>query len=45
MTDPTPVPTQILTGPDAAPSDGDVGELSEHHEHAIVNRRLDEDLV
>jgi hypothetical protein len=44
MTDPTPVP-QIIADPAAAPSDGDVGELSEHHEHAIINRRLDEDLV
>ena len=43
MTDPTPVP-QIVADLDAAPPD-DVAELPDHHEHAIMNRRLDEDQV
>lgn len=43
MTDASHTPPQILQ--DAAPSDGDVAELPEHHEHAIMNRRLDEDAV
>ncbi len=45
MTDASHTPLQILGDPDAAPADGDVGELPEHHEHALMNRRLDEDLV
>lgn len=44
MTDPTPMPLQIIGDLDAAPSD-DADEPAEHHEHAIVNRRLDEDAV
>ena len=44
MTDASHTP-QILTDPDAMPSDGEVSELPEHHEHAIMNRRLDEDAV
>lgn len=44
MTDPTPVP-QIIADLDAAPPDDEVTGLPEHHDHAIVNRRLDEDAV
>jgi hypothetical protein len=36
---------QILGDADAASCDGDVCVLPEHREHAIMNRRLDEDLV
>jgi hypothetical protein len=38
-------PLQILGDADAASCDGDVCELPQHREHAIVNRRLDSDLV
>jgi hypothetical protein len=38
MTDATPTPIDL----DAAPPDD---EPAEHHEHAIMNRRLDEDAV
>ncbi|CAN5479620.1 hypothetical protein BH09ACT4_BH09ACT4_20750 [soil metagenome] len=38
-------PLQILGDLDAASCDGDVCELPEHREHAIMNRRLDGDLV
>jgi hypothetical protein len=30
---------------DAVAGDAEADELSEHREHAIMNRRLDEDLV
>jgi hypothetical protein len=36
---------QILGDADAASCDGDVCVLPEHREHAIMNRRLDEDAV
>ena len=42
MTDTTPTP--IIEILDAAPTD-DGAEPAEHHEHALVNRRLDEDAV
>jgi len=45
MTEATPTPLQILGDLDAASCDGDVCELPEHREHAIMNRRLDADLV
>ena len=45
MTEPIPMPLQILGNPDAASCDGDVCVLPEHRDHAIMNRRLDEDLV
>jgi hypothetical protein len=45
MTDPNPAPVQIIEDLDAAPSHDSVAELPEHHDHAIVNRRLDEDAV
>jgi hypothetical protein len=44
MTDASHTQQQILTDPDGEP-EGDVTDLSEHHEHAIMNRRLDEDAV
>lgn len=45
MTDASHTPLQVLGEPDAVPVDGAVTELPEHHEHAIMNRRLDEDAV
>ena len=45
MTDASHTPLQIVEDLDAASGDPDVGELAEHREHAIMNRRLDEDLV
>lgn len=44
MTDASHTPLQILEGLDALPA-ADATELSERSEHAIMNRRLDEDLV
>ncbi|HWM33561.1 MAG TPA: hypothetical protein VNR36_04920 [Pseudolysinimonas sp.] len=43
MTDITPL--QILGDAEAASCDGEVCELPQHREHAIVNRRLDDDAV
>jgi len=45
MTDASQIPLQVVEGLDAASGDGDVGQLSEHREHAIMIRRLDEDAV
>lgn len=45
MTDASHTPLPTLGDPDAVPSDGDPAELTEHLEHAIMNRRLDEDAV
>jgi hypothetical protein len=45
MTDAGLTPLQILGDLDAASCDGDVCILPEHREHAIMNRRLDEDAV
>ena len=45
MTDTSPIQLQILGDAEAASCDGDVCALPEHRDHAIVNRRLDEDLV
>ncbi|MEO5921068.1 MAG: hypothetical protein ABIQ01_07990 [Pseudolysinimonas sp.] len=45
MTDASHTPLQILGDLGAASCDGDVCELPEHREHAIMNRRLDEDAV
>ena len=45
MTDATPAKLQILGDLDAASCDGDVCELPEHREHAIMNRRPDDDAV
>jgi hypothetical protein len=44
MTDASHIPQQILTDPDAVTTD-ELTDLAEHHEHAIMNRRLDEDAV
>ena len=44
MTDASQPPVQIVEDLDAA-GDRDNPELPEHHEHAIMNRRLDEDAV
>jgi hypothetical protein len=44
MTDATNTPLQVVEDLDAAPSDAEADELA-HREHAIMNRRLDEDLV
>jgi hypothetical protein len=41
MTDANPTPLQVVEDLEAAAAD----ELAEHREHAIMNRRLDEDLV
>jgi len=38
-------PLLIVGLPDAAACEGDFCEIPEHHEQALVNRRLDEDLV
>ncbi|MEZ5190760.1 MAG: hypothetical protein R2717_07915 [Schumannella sp.] len=40
----TPPPLKIM-GDAAASCESEVCELPEHREHAIVNRRLDEDAV
>jgi hypothetical protein len=45
MTDATPAPLDMLGDADAASCDGEVCVLPEHREHAIMNRRLDDDLV
>jgi hypothetical protein len=47
MTDASHTPLQILGDPDAIPGEGEagIGGLPERHEHAIMNRRLDEDAV
>jgi hypothetical protein len=45
MTDVTHSPLQILGDAEAASCAGEVCELPEHREHAIMNRRLDEDAV
>lgn len=36
---------QMMGDADAASCDGDVCVLPEHREHAIMNRRLDDDAV
>ena len=45
MTDASQPPVQIIEDLDAASGDGDLEVPAEHHEHAIMNRRLDEDAV
>ena len=47
MTDASHTPLQILGDPDAVSGDGEVGVggIPERLEHAIMNRRLDEDAV
>ena len=45
MTDAATSPLTIVGDPNAAVCDGDFCEIPAHPEHAIVNRRLDEDAV
>ena len=45
MTDASQPPAQIVDDLDAASGERAIEELPEHHEHAIMNRRLDEDAV
>jgi hypothetical protein len=45
MTDPTTSPLTLLGDATAAVCDGDFCEIPEHHEQAIVNRRLDDDRI
>lgn len=39
------VKLQALGDPEAAACVGDFCEIPEHHQQAVVNRKLDEDLV
>ncbi|HEY5229447.1 MAG TPA: hypothetical protein VIJ11_00960 [Galbitalea sp.] len=45
MTDPVTSPLTMVGDASAAACDGDVCELPEHREQAIVNRRLDDDRI
>ena len=45
MSDATPTKLQILGDLDAEACDGDVCIIPAHPEHAIMNRRLDDDAV
>jgi hypothetical protein len=45
MTNSKTLPLQIVGDPGAAVCDGDFCEIPDHHEQAVVNRRLDQDLV
>ena len=47
MTAPLPIvqPLQQLGDPLAAACEGDFCEIPDHHTQAVVNRKLDEDLV
>jgi hypothetical protein len=45
MTDPVSTPLTLLGDSAAAVCEGDFCEIPEHHEQAIVNRRLDDDLI
>jgi hypothetical protein len=45
MTDPIASPLTMVGDPTAAVCDGDFCAIPDHHEQAIVNRRLDEDAV
>jgi hypothetical protein len=45
MTDAATGPLTIIGDPAAAACDGDSCEIPDHHEQAIVNRRLDFDSV
>lgn len=36
---------QIVGDPSAATCDGDSCEIPDHHEQAVVNRRIDDDAV
>ena len=46
MTAPLPIiRLQQLGDPSAAACEGDYCEIPQHHQQAVVNRKLDEDLV
>jgi hypothetical protein len=45
MTEPATIPLTLLGDSDAAVCEGDFCEIPDHHEQAIVNRRLDSDSV
>jgi hypothetical protein len=45
MTEPITIPLTLLGDPSAAVCEGDFCEIPDHHEQAIVNRRLDDDAV
>jgi hypothetical protein len=45
MTNASQPAVQIVEDLDAASGEGDIEVLPEHHEHAIMIRRLDEDAV
>jgi hypothetical protein len=45
MTEPATSPLTLLGDSTAAVCEGDFCEIPDHHEQAIVNRRLDSDAV
>ena len=45
MTDATTGPLTLVGDPNAAVCDGEFCEIPEHHEQAVVNRRIDEGAV
>ncbi|MCW2748920.1 MAG: hypothetical protein JWR83_30 [Aeromicrobium sp.] len=45
MTDPITSPLTLLGDSSGAVCEGEFCEIPEHHEQAIVNRRLDDDRV
>ncbi|MBC7632899.1 MULTISPECIES: hypothetical protein [Actinomycetes] len=45
MTRPLTIPLTLVGDPTAAACEGDSCAIPDHHEQAVVNRRLDEDLV
>jgi hypothetical protein len=45
MTEPAPSPLTLLGDSTAAVCEGDFCEIPDHHEQAVVNRRLDDDRV
>ena len=45
MTEPATSPLTLLGDSAAAVCEGDFCEIPDHHEQAIVNRRLDDDSV
>ena len=45
MTEPITLPLTLVGDAGAAVCDGDFCEIPDHHEQAIINRRLDEDAI
>lgn len=45
MTDATTGPLTMVGDPAAAVCEGDFCEIPDHHEQAIINKRLDEDTI